>query len=83
MCQQVASLSGIYTAMKKPAKAHTPAAPAAPVTPPKQGDAQMMNAMEDERKRQVLNGQNNSTNLTGSQGLETPAATQKKTLLGQ
>lgn len=84
MCNQnVMSLSGIYTAMKKPAKAHTPAAPAAPPTAPKQNDAVMMNAVEEERKRQVLAGQNNTTNLTGPQGLTTQAPTQKKTLLGQ
>jgi hypothetical protein len=43
----------------------------------------MMRAIEDERRKQALSGQKSNSNLTGAMGLETPATTTKKTMLGQ
>lgn len=74
---------GAWSALKKPKQAKPPPAPKAPEPAPRAGDATMMKAIEEERRRQVMQGQRNSSNLTGSQGLDAPATTTKKTLLGQ
>ena len=70
---------GAWSALKKPKQAKPPPAPTPPDPAPRAGDATMMKAIEDERRRQVQQGQRNSTNLTGAQGLTGPAATTKKT----
>lgn len=69
--------------MSSPKSPKPPKPPPKPESTPRTGDVQMMKAMEDERKKRALSGQRNSSNLTGSQGLETPAVTTKKTMLGQ
>lgn len=60
----------------------TPDMPKAPAPLPTEQDPAVLAAREDEKRRRAVAAGQDSTILTGAQGLAAPASTAQKTLLG-
>ena len=76
-----------FSKPKAPPAVEIPAAPVAPPPPaaqaPEQQDQAVAATRNDERLRKLRAAQENTTLVTGGQGLTAPASTGMKTLYGQ